>query len=214
MKTGEIILLAIFLALILIGIVASKRQAGRERDAAERFAASQGWAFYRGDDSLVRPLLEAMNPESSYTPYNIVRVAWPPESVYLFQYHSHLRDRPGNKSSGFACLAEPTARFAEHPVSISRRVPTLETLLGDVVEVGPDEFRREYTVQCARRETAAAVVDEAVQQILMEHAAGGGYSIEVLISGHKILVSSFWARDRHEWQHLIDLAGRLRLAVR
>ena len=200
--------------LAAIVVFFSLRQTAREAAAMERFAASHGWTFLKRDDSRVTPILDQVDPDQLWYPYHIVLVAGPPESVYLFQYTSRPRGGGSVQERGFACLAEHTSRGSEIPVFISRRVPLVEKLMGDVVEVGGPEFRREYTVECRQAGAASALMTTELQQILLEHASGAQWFLVVRIAGRRVLVTSRWAEGAKEWDYLITMTKRLRQAIR
>ena len=96
---------------------------------------------------------------------------------------------------------------------IYRRVPRLEKMLSDRVEVGGPEFRREYTVVCCQPDVAATVINYEVQKILLEHAADPQWVLDVRIVGQRVLVTTPWAQKPEEWDYLLALTRRLRAAI-
>ena len=214
MDTTAIVVMAVFGALVVAGIVMGYRQGVVERERIERFAAGRGWTFARAGDSRLAALLSEAAPAETWNAYNVTAAAPPPQSVYLFAYNASPKDRPSKTNRGFACLAADTGRPYEWPVTILTRTPVADGLVGDRVEAGGEEFRGRFTVTCSRAEAAQAAVNAGVQRILLEHAAGPGWYLTARIAGRQILVGSSWAKTEAEWDALIALAKGLRAAVR
>lgn len=212
LDTTAIITLAIFGVLAATAVFLSLRQSTKQKAAMEQFAASHGWRFLGRDQSQLRPVLDQVDPSESWTAADIVLVERPPASVHLFSYSSTRRGRRSYEY-GFGCLAEHTGWGSEERVSIYRRVPLLEKMLSDRVEVGEPEFRREYTVACRQPDVAATVVNYAVQKIMLEHASHPQWALQVRIVGQRVLVTTSWAQKPEEWDYLITLTRRLRAAM-
>ncbi len=211
MTNLEIIVMSAFAALVLLAAFFAFRQARNEKTAVQRYAALKGWTYFGSDHPSLPGVLREMYPDTRYDLFNVVQIAWPPQSMFFFQYRQRLRAR--STSNGFGCIAEPTARFVEPPVQISPRVPVLEELVGDKVEVGSEEFRKHFTVTCDQRGMAHTVLNENVQTILLKHYAQADYYLNIEITGNRVKVSSFWARNQTEWERLINLTGNLRDAI-
>jgi hypothetical protein len=208
-----VIVLAVFAALAALGIFLSVRQGARQRAAIREFASSHGWKYTRRDASQLGPILDQTDPSQSWTAYDIVLAEGPPASLYLFRYSASApyRDTP---DTGFGCLAERTGWGNEEPVSVTPRARLVEKLMGDRVEVGEPEFRREFVVMCRRLDVAAWAVNREVQKILLEHAADPQWFLTVRIAGGRVLVTTSWAKKPQEWDYLLTLTGRLRRAIR
>jgi len=185
-----------------------------QRERIERFATGRGWTFARAVDSRLDALLSQAAPAEKWHAYNVAPAAPPPESVYLFAYNASPKDRPSKTNNGFACLAAHTGRPREWPAAIFTRVPVADAMVSNRVETGGEEFRRKFTVTCSRPEAARAAVNEGVQRILLDHAAGPGWRLTVNIAGRQVLVESSWAVTEVEWDALIAMAKGLRAAVR
>jgi hypothetical protein len=214
MGTAEIVVMAVFGALVIVFLVMSSRQSTAQRARMERFAAGRGWTFARAADSRLDALLREAAPAEKWFAYNVAPAAPPPESVYLFAYNASPKDRPSKSNNGFACLATHTGKPREWPVTIFTRVPVVDAMESNRVEVGGEEFRRKFTVTCSRPEAARAAVNEGVQRVLLEHAAGPAWKMTVNIAGRQVLVESSWAVTEVEWDALLAMAQGLRAAVR
>jgi len=193
-------------------IILSLRQSAKRKVEMERFAASHGWRFLGRDASQLLLILDQVDPSENWTPDNIVLVGGRWKSIYLFSYSAGPKGDQTDEY-GFACLAEHAGWRNEEPVSIFRRVPVVEKLLSDRVELGGPDFRREFTVQCRRPDVATTVVDNEVQSILLEHALGPQWYLEVRIVGGRILVTTSHAQKLEEWDYLITMTKRLRAAL-
>jgi len=211
LDTTAIVTLAVFAALALLVAILSVRQSGQQKAGMERFAASHGWQFLGTDSSQVESLLTQTDPKEKWRAWNIILVEGPPQSVYLFSYRTATRRSGGE--NGLACLAEGGGGRNEDPVAIYRRVPLVEKLLGDRVEVGGPEFRQEFIVTCRRPDVAATVVNEAVQGILLQHVRDPQWVLQVRIARGRVLVTTSWAQKPGEWDYLIELTRRLRAAL-
>jgi hypothetical protein len=214
MDTTAIVVMAVFGALVVAGIVLGFRQGVAERERIEKFAGGHGLTFARTGDFRLAALLSEAAPSETWNAYNVATVAPPPESVYLFAYNSGPKDRPSKTTGGYACLAAHTGRPHAWPVMIFTRTPVADGLAGGRVEAGGEEFRGKFTVTCSRAEAAHAAVNAGVQRILLEHAAGPGWYVTARIAGRQILVESSWAKTEVEWDALIALAKGLRAALR
>lgn len=211
--------LVIFGVIAVVIIILSLRQSARVRADMAQFAASHGWVFLGGDPSerlKLNQILDQVDPSKNWRAEYIVLVGAPRESMYLFRY---LASSKGGRRGGrtneyrFACLAEHAGWRNEDSVSISSRVPLLEKLLPNRVDVGGPDFRREFSVECRRTDVAATVVNDSVQSILLEHAAGPQWYLEVRIVGGRILVTTAWAQKPEEWDYLITMTTRVRAAL-
>jgi len=211
----EIVILVGFGAVVLLGAILSVRQSARRKARMEQFAAQHGWQFLGADSSQVESMLTQIEPNKDWRAQNIILVERPPESLYLFYYSSGTKSGESLDEYGFACLADRAAwRWRnEDPVAIYPRVPLVEKLFRYRVEVGGPEFQQEFTVNCQRPDVAATVVNHEVQSILLEHAVGPQWYLEVTIVGGRILVTTSHAQKPEEWDHLIDMTARLRAAL-
>lgn len=215
MDTTVIVTLVVFAALALLVVVLSLRQSGQRKAGMEQFAANHGWQFLGTDSSQVESMLTQIDPKENWRAWNIILVEGPPQSVYLFSYRTRTTPRGSGGEYGFACLADRAGWrwMNEDPVAIYRRVPLVEKLLGDRVEVGGPEFRQEFTVACRRPDVAATMVNEAVQSILLQHVRDPQWLLHVRITQGRLLVTTSWAQKPEEWDYLIGLTRRLRTAL-
>jgi hypothetical protein len=213
MKTGEIVGMAIFGLLVVGALALGIYQGAQLKKRVANYAALHGWSVSRLGDARLNALLEDLAPEDRWGPNEVMQVERPPESVYLFGYNRAGQGR-SSASRGNACLAEHTGRLHQSPVVIFTRVPGIDKLEGNRVKVGGEEFRNKFTVTCVRPEGALDSVNAEVERILLDHIAGPGWTITVMIAGRSLMVSSRWAETEQDWDYLIAMARRLRAAVR
>ena len=214
MKSPEVIGMAIFGLLCVGALVLGLYQAAQKTKRVANYAALHAWSVSPRGDARLSALLEEVSPEGNWYPKDAMQVERPPESLYLFGYTVRPKRGRSSDSTGNACLAEHTGRVHRGPVVIFNRTPGIDKLVGDRVKVGGEKFRDEFTVTCARPEEALESINAEVERILLEHAAGPGWTITVTIAGRGVLVSSHWAETEQDWDYLIALARRLRAAVR
>jgi len=67
-------------------------------------------------------------------------------------------------------------------VAIWTRTPGFDKLVGSRVKAGGEEFGDKFTVTCARPEEALNSVNAEVERILLQHAAGPGWTLRVTIA--------------------------------
>lgn len=213
MKTGEIVVMAIFGLLCAGALVSGLYQASQTRKRVANYAALHGWSVSKLGDARLNALLKELAPEDSWSPREVMQVERPPESVYLFAYLLAGHGR-SSSSRGYACLAERTGRVYPDPMEISTRVPGFDRLVGDRLKAGGEKFREEFTVTCERPEEALKLVNAEVERILLEHAAGPSWNLRVIFAGRSVMASSRWAETEQDWDHLIAMARGLRAAVR
>ena len=214
MTTVEIVVMSVFGLLVVGGIALSIRQGKQERARVMKFAAERGWPYSPTGDDHLASLLSVTVPEEAWQTSHVLQVQPPPERVYLFAY-SYRRKQSNSRSSwrGFACLVERSGSGQECPVAIFNRTPLVDAMEGGRVQVGGEEFRKQFTVTCQQPEAAQAVVNAEVQHLVQEHDASPGWRITVTVAAPAILVASSWAQKEDEWEHLIALATRLRQAI-
>ena len=207
---AEFLILGLFAAGFPALFLLSRRQSARQRAALREFAGTRGWTYFGGDAAELLPLLKAFGPEEVWQAHNVVRAEGHSDRLYLFGYRSRARAGRGSASNGFACLAEGGRSGNDDVVIVYPRVPVVHKLMGDKVEVGGPDFLRQFVVQCRRRDVAEAAVTDTVQRILLEHAAGPGWVVEVRIGNPGVVVISSHAAGPAEWDHLVQLAQRIR----
>jgi hypothetical protein len=214
MGTGEIIGMSIFGFLVLCGLAAAIWQGARQREQVARYSTGRGFRVLPPGYAPLEALLEQATPDSDWSTSSVMLVEPAPRGVYLFGYSvssKHGRSRPSN---GYAALAAHDAHRIESPLTISRRIPGLDSFAGDRVAVGGEEFRGNFTVTCTHQGTAMVTVNPDIERILLEHIAGPGWYMTATIAASSVLVESSWAQTEQEWDYLISLARRLRAAVR
>ena len=213
MKTGEIVVMAIFGLLCVGALVAGLYQSSQTKKRVASYAALHGWSVSKLADARLNALLKELAPQDSWGPNQVMQVELPPESLYLFAYVLAGHGR-ASSSRGNACLAEHTGRVHQGLVEIFTRVPGFDKLEGNRVQAGGEKFRKEFTVTCERPEEALKLVNAEVERILLEHAAGPSWNLTVMIAGRSVMVSSRWAETEQDWDYLIATARRLRAAIR
>ena len=214
MLSPEMIGMSIFGLLVLLALCAGIYQGKQQRRQVAEFSARHGWTVSSEPNKDVTGLLDRMDPASNWRPSNIMTVDRSPGPVYFFSYQVSAKYGKSSTSNGHACLAEYGGRRFDGSVQIFNRTPGVEKLVGGRQEVGGEEFRRAFTVTAEGGANARAAVNYDVERVLLDHAAGPGWYLTVTIGGGGILVSSFWAQSEQEWDYLIDLARRLKGALR
>jgi hypothetical protein len=214
MGTGEIIGMSIFGFLVLCGLAAGIWQGARQREQVARYSTGRGFRVLPPGYAPLATLLEQAAPDSSWSTENAMLAELAPRAVYLFGYSVSSRHGRSKPWSGFAALAEHVASRIHAPLTISRRIPGLEVLVGEKVEAGGEEFRRAFTVTCADAGVAMVTMNTDIERVLLDHIAGPGFNLTVTIAGTAVLVQSHWAQTEQEWDYLISLTRRLRAAVR
>ena len=213
MDTTSIVVLVVFGALLLLGTIVGVRYSARQKAGMKQLAAEHGWQFLGINSSQLESMLEDIHPNEKWNAWNIILVEGPPQSVYLFSYSSRATGRSSGGEYGFACLADHAGWCSDEPVAIYRRVALVEKLLGDRVEVGGPEFRQEFTVTCRRPDVALTIVNQAVQNILLQHVREPQWLLHVRIAQGRLLVTTSYAQKPDEWDYLIGLTRRLRTAL-
>ena len=214
MGTGEIVGMSIFGFLVLCALVAGIWQGARQREEVARYSVGRGFRVLQPGDARLAALLDEATPDSNWSTYNVMLAEPAPLGVHLFGYSLDSKKSRSKPSNGFACLAEHDAGRPEWPVTIFRRMPGLEILVGERVEAGGDEFRRKFTVTCANAGVAMVTVNADVERVLLDHIAGPGWYLTATIAGKGVLVQSHYAQTEQEWDYLISLTKKLRAAVR
>ena len=78
-------------------------------------------------------------------------------------------------------------------MEISRRVPLIEKLTSDRLDVGSPEFREGWLVLGEQPGVAAQLVNGEVQRRMVAHDAGPAWKLDVDFVGPWVLVGSHWA---------------------
>jgi hypothetical protein len=203
-----------FAVLAIIVIVLSVRQSAARKAGMEQFAATRGWRFSSESDARLVEILGEIDPGERWRVDSVIAVGDPAEETHLFSYSASSGARASNIQYGFACLAAHKGRRADALVSIHPRVPLVEKLLDGMVQTGSQEFQKEFVVTSERAEVAVATVTSDTQVILLEHAAGPQWSLQVRIFGPWVLVTTSWAQKPEEWDYLIRMTRGLAAAVR
>ncbi len=212
MKRIEIVGIAIFGLLVVGALVLAMWQGSRQRARLARYAADRRFAVLKKDDGLSQ-LVNDVAPDLGWPTRDMIAGGAPPLGVYFFELFIRGKGR-SSSTTHWACLAERPADFPQQEVTIDVRVPLLSGMVEHRVEVGSEEFRKEYTVSCRDRSAAHRVINGDVQRILLEHATGERWNISVTVARRGVLVHSSWARKEPQWDYLIGLTKRLRDAVR
>ncbi len=214
MKPEEIIGLSIFGFLVVVFFLLYIRQQRKQREQIASYCLVRGLSLLRKGDAELVALLEEMDPDSNWTPQPIILVESTPNAIYLFFYQASSKRGRSSPSYGYACLAERSVTKPEWPVTISSRVPLLDSFVGNKVEAGGEEFRHAFTVTCTDPGSALTTVSPSVEAICMEHASGPAWGLTVMLARKGVLVHSSWARSEEQWDHLTTLTRKLLAALR
>jgi hypothetical protein len=214
MTDPSVIIMSVFVLLILGGLGLAIRQGLRERRQLAEYSAAHGWAVSVKPDEQLTRLLAEFDPASDSYPRNVMTVERSPSPVYFFRNTRRPKDRPSNQSTGFSCFTSFGGQRFDGRVEIFNRTPGVEALIGDRAMVGSEEFQKTFTVTQTEEGTAAVVVNRELERVLMSHASGPGWYVNVEVASTGILVSSSWTQSTEEWDYLIDLTKRIREAVR
>ncbi|MCU0223311.1 MAG: hypothetical protein MUF27_04430 [Acidobacteria bacterium] len=197
-----------FLAAAVVFILVARWQGQRDRAARQEYARKHGWEMPSGTPDEVREALALFAPAEIRVVGGLTVVEGPPRSLYLFSFNWRTR---GSRSdlTGTACLARHDGPRAETPISISRRVPLVEKMTPDRLDVGSSDFRAMWIVTGEQPGVAAELVNDAVQRAFLEHDRGPAWTLEVDFVGPWVFAGSHWAAGPEEWDHLVDMTRKL-----
>jgi hypothetical protein len=207
MKKKERAIAMVFGLLVLAGLVLGIRQGASEKEATEKYAAGRGWSLLTEDNSLLTTLLAEALPQNRWSLNSVISVERGSEMVFLFAYQASKSNR------GHACLAQRVGGLGRVPLTILTRIPGFGSMVDHPINIGAAEFLKQFFVSCGNSEVAESIVNPAVQRILLEHSENPGWFLEVTVSARAVLVASSWAKTEQDWDHLIQLAKKLRTAV-
>lgn len=151
-----------FLAVASVVLVIARIQGRRETAARDRFIASHGWEELREPPADLLAALALLAPVKYQVTTRVVSMERGPRRAYFFGYdvQTSARDRG---TIGYACLVEHDGPRPDTPIEVTRRVPLVEKLTPDKLDVefigpwvlvgshwaaGPEEW--EYLVTLTR----------------------------------------------------------------
>ena len=213
MPSGTVIGMTIFGLLVVGALCLAIYQGAQQRRQLEAFSARHGWPVSPDPGERLSALLDQMDPKSRWNPRNVLTIQTPPGGFYFFSYQRTAVGGRSSPSNGHACLFELPGRRFDGTVEIFNRVPGIEKLYGGRQQVGSEEFRRAFTVTAEGGANAEMVVNPDVERVMLSHAEGPGWVVNVTIASGGVLVSSFWAQSEQEWDYLIDFSRRLKGAI-
>jgi hypothetical protein len=214
MDRTEILVMAGFGALLLLGLFLGLRRRANFKARAAAYASSHGWTAMPNQEEKLAALLEEMIPDESWSTDRVLLGEPAPRNLYLFGYQAGTKHGSASRrTTGTACLAVHTGLACTSSVTIVPRTPVLVQLLDDRVAVGSSEFRDRWAVMCRDAHIAEAFLSPTVENIMMGHARHPGWFITVVIQGHQVMAYSFWAVKDDEWDYLVDLTRMLREAA-
>jgi hypothetical protein len=199
--------------LVAVAVILLARWQGRREAATRRdYAARHGWAMPSETPAEVSEALALLAPARVRVASGLTVVEQPPRSIYLFSFDWQTR---GSKSNftGTACLARHEGQRSDTPISISRRVPLVEKMTPDKLDVGSSDFRAMWIVTGEQSGAAAQLVNDAVQRVFLAHDAGPAWVLEVDFVGPWVFAGSHWAATPDEWDYLVELTRKLAEAV-
>ncbi len=212
MDRTMVLTIAGFLAVAIAVLVIARIQGRRETAARDRFIASHGWEELREPPADLLAALELLAPVRYQVTTKVVSMEQSPRRAYFFGYdvQTSARDRG---TTGYACLVEHFGPRPDTPVEISRRVPLIEKLTSDRLDVGSPGFREGWLVLGEQPGAAAQLVNADVQRLMVAHDAGPAWKLDVDFVGPWVLVGSHWAAGPEEWEYLVKLSRGLADAV-
>ncbi len=212
MDRTMVLTIAGFMAVAIVVLVIARIQGKRETAARDRFITSHGWEELREPPADLLAALALLAPVRYQVTTRVVSMERGPRRAWFFGYdvQTSARDRG---TTGYACLVEHFGPRPETPVEISRRVPLIEKLTSDRLDVGSPEFRKMWLVLGEQPGAAAQLVNAEVQRLLLAHDEGPAWVLDVEFIGPWVLVGSHWAAGPEEWEHLVRLTRALADAV-
>jgi hypothetical protein len=201
-----------FLVVIVLVLLLARWQGQRDRAARQEYARLHGWEMPVEVPAEVTEALALLAPAEVRVDGGLTVVQGPPGPLYLFAFSWRTR---GSRSdlTGTACLARHAGPRAATAVSISRRVPIVEKMTSDRLDVGSSDFRAMWLVTGEQPDVASQLVNDGVQRAFLEHDKGPAWTLEVDFVGPWVFVGSHWAAKPEEWDHLIDTTRKLVEAV-
>ena len=201
-----------FLAVASVVLVIARIQSRRETAARVRFIASHGWEELREPPADLLAALALLAPVKYQVTTRVVSMERGPRRAWFFGYdvQTSARDRG---MTGYACLVEHDGPRPDTPIEVTRRVPLVEKITPEKLDVGSPEFRRMWLVRGEQPGAAAQVVNDEVQRLLLAHDEGPAWVLDVEFIGPWVLVGSHWAAGPDEWEHLVTLTRDLAVAV-
>jgi hypothetical protein len=214
LKPAELITLTTFGALCVAGLTASILQSARQRARLQRYAEERGGSFIRKPDEDLPKYLQQQIPEEDRVPGSVAVLEPPPERVLLLS--CQVSARSGRKSSevDMTCLAEYPPGTCDGLVDLIPRIPVLEHMVADRVQVGAEDFLKEFNVLSNDPEVARRLLNARVQRVLIEARTSPGWNMGVIFTPRFVLVETTWARTPEDWDALVGLTRKLREAVR
>jgi hypothetical protein len=197
-----------FAAVAVVVLLVARWQGQRDRATRQEFARGHGWEMPAEVPPEVREALALLAPAEVRVVGGLTVVEGPPRPLYLFSFKRRTR---GSRSdlTGTACLARHDGPRAETPISISRRVPLVEKMAADRLDVGGSDFRAMWIVTGDQPGVAAELVNDAVQRTFLGHDQGPAWTLEVDFVGPWVFAGSHWAAKPEEWDHLVELTRKL-----
>lgn len=212
MDRTMVLTIAGFLAVAVVFIIAARIQGKRETAARNHFIAIHGWEELPETPAEVLAAFALLAPVKYQATTKVVSLERGPRRAFFFRYNSEVgvRDRG---STGYACLVEHDGPRPDTPIEVTRRVPLVERITPDKLDVGSPEFRKMWLVLGEQPGAAAQMVNDEVQRLLLAHDAGPAWVLDVEFIGPWILVGSHWAAGPEEWEYLVRLSRDLADAV-
>ena len=173
----ELLLFALFAALVIAGIVYSAIAAKKRREALGALAARLGLAFSTEHDRNLPErfhFLDRLAQGSNRYAYNVLSGTWQGESVLVFDYHyeTHSRDSKGRRQTqhhhfSFFILLLP-ANFPELTVAREGIFSKVAQAFGyDDIDFESHEFSRKFCVRSSNKKFAYDVCHARFMEYLL-----------------------------------------------
>ncbi|MCC6861855.1 MAG: hypothetical protein IT158_25005 [Bryobacterales bacterium] len=204
-----ILVMSLFAALVVLGIILGARQTRQRRAQAKEYALRRGWTYTLSDRAL-EERLQGLDPENTWTVRDVMHSG----GAWLFSATTGARKGRSSPSTSTTCLVERSAPWIAAPVLITRRVPLIDKLLPDrVKDLGGEEFQRGYVAACEDSEVARRAVTPELQRALADHDAGPAWVVTIRLTSGAVVASSSWANTPEEWDYFVRLAQRIAQAL-
>ena len=207
-----VLTIAGFLAVAVVVIIAARIQGKRETAARNQFIARTAGRSCPRRLPMCSPRSRCSPRSGTRRRQRSCRWSASPRRAFFFRYNSEVgvRDRG---STGYACLIEHDGPRPDTPIEVTRRVPLVEKITPDKLDVGSPEFRKMWLVLGEQPGAAAQMVNDEVQRLLLAHDEGPAWVLDVEFIGPWVLVGSHWAAGPEEWEYLVRLSRDLAGAV-
>lgn len=104
-----------FRVLVIGALCLSIYQGAQQRRQPEEFSARLGWTVSRNFDERLAGVLEQLDPQSRWSPRNVITLEPPPDGFYFFAYQRTATSGRSSPSNGHACFLSGLAAGLREP---------------------------------------------------------------------------------------------------